>query len=93
MIVCFDLDDTLYDEITYVQSGLKAVAKYLNNVKLLDYSEDDMYFQLTKILRENGRGKVFDIFLKMNGKISLIIPSYPDPTMQILLISSLLFSH
>lgn len=70
MIVCFDLDDTLYDEIEYVQSGLKAVAIYLNTSKLLDYSADDMYFQLTKILHENGRGNVFDIFLAMNGKYS-----------------------
>ncbi|WP_214515343.1 hypothetical protein, partial [Mycobacterium tuberculosis] len=31
MIVVFDLDDTLYDELTYVQSGFQAVAGYLRD--------------------------------------------------------------
>ena len=30
MIIVFDLDDTLYEEITYVRSGFKAVASYLS---------------------------------------------------------------
>ena len=30
MILVFDLDDTLYDEITFVYSGFSAVSKYLS---------------------------------------------------------------
>ena len=30
MILVFDLDDTLYDEIAFVYSGFSAVSKYLS---------------------------------------------------------------
>jgi putative hydrolase of the HAD superfamily len=29
MVLVFDLDETLYDELTYVTSGLKVVAGYV----------------------------------------------------------------
>ena len=32
MIVVFDLDDTLYEEIQFVKGGFQAVAKLLSNV-------------------------------------------------------------
>ena len=34
MIICFDLDDTLYPEIEYVKSGFKAIGIYLNYYKI-----------------------------------------------------------
>ena len=30
MIIIFDLDDTLYDEINYVKCGFEEVSKFLN---------------------------------------------------------------
>ena len=36
MILVFDLDDTLYSEITYVKSGLKEVSIFLNKDFELD---------------------------------------------------------
>ena len=61
MILVIDLDDTLYDESTYVLSGLKSVAKFLS--KSTRKSEDTIYKGLQKVLKEQGRGKVFDVVL------------------------------
>lgn len=62
MILVFDLDDTLYDESTYVLSGLKAVAKFLNKEFGLN-SEKALRF-MNKTLAEKGRGAIFDDVLK-----------------------------
>lgn len=35
-VVVFDLDDTLYKEVSYVESGFKAVARHLGNSSLAD---------------------------------------------------------
>ncbi len=61
MILIFDLDDTLYDEITYVKSGLKQVAEYVDISYKIDAQTayDIMYHELTI----NGRGKIFDVLL------------------------------
>lgn len=61
MILVFDLDDTLYDESTYVLSGMKSVAKFLS--KSTNISEDAINKSLQKVLKEQGRGKVFDVVL------------------------------
>lgn len=58
MILVFDLDDTLYSEITYVQSGLKAVSHFLNG--RYGISTDDIYSELIDVLKRDGRGKIFD---------------------------------
>lgn len=64
MIIVFDLDDTLYDEITYVKSGFQAVAEYLSeNFKL---SAKNIKEQLVEELK-NGRGSIFDSVLKQNS--------------------------
>jgi putative hydrolase of the HAD superfamily len=65
LIIVFDLDDTLYQEITYVKSGLKAVAdeiaeKYKMNSKVV-------YRDSLLILEKSGRGKIFDTLLKDYG--------------------------
>ena len=68
MIVIFDLDDTLYDEITYVKSGFDAVAMYLE--KTLNIDRHSLLKQMLLILKKKGRGDVFDELLKKNNKYS-----------------------
>ena len=64
----FDLDDTLYPEIMFVEGGFRAVARHLN--KSLDLSEHEIYSMLLNILRREGRGSVFDKLLRSQGKYS-----------------------
>ncbi len=61
MILVFDLDDTLYDEITFVQSGFKAVAGFLEQKFRVSASES--YQFMLDDLAENGRGKIFNNIL------------------------------
>jgi putative hydrolase of the HAD superfamily len=62
MIVVFDLDDTLYPEITYVKSAFKAVSAYL--AKNYALNKDIVFEQMISILETNGRGDVFDCTLQ-----------------------------
>ena len=69
MILIFDLDDTLYEERKFVESGFKAISHYLKIRFKID--EKKIFLRLIKILNENGRGKIFDILcnqLKLNNK-------------------------
>jgi putative hydrolase of the HAD superfamily len=52
MVIVFDLDDTLYDEIDFVKSGFKEISKYLQDDKYYDFMIDEFY--------QNGSGKVFN---------------------------------
>ena len=52
MVLVFDLDDTLYDEIDFVKSGFKEIAKYLQ-IK-------DAYAYMMHIFEQEGSGQVFD---------------------------------
>lgn len=52
MVVVFDLDDTLYDEVTFVKSGLYEVAGYLQNEKYYHYMLD--------IFEQEGSGAIFN---------------------------------
>lgn len=61
MILVFDLDDTLYEEHTYVLSGLKAVAGFL--APQVHLAPDVLHKRLVNVLDKNGRGKVFDLVL------------------------------
>ena len=65
MILAFDLDDTLYPEITYVHSGFRAVAEHLQK----NYGADaEQSFRLmSESLEKKGRGKVFDECLLQHG--------------------------
>jgi putative hydrolase of the HAD superfamily len=63
MIIVFDLDDTLYDEIDFVKSGFKEISKYLNNDSYYDFMFDDFL--------KNGSGKVFNNLI---NKFTLNIP-------------------
>lgn len=64
-VIVFDLDDTLYPEITYVKSGLQAVANDLERAHHLPAFES--YHLMLKTLFQEGRGKVFDWLLKYHG--------------------------
>ena len=56
--IIFDLDNTLYPEITYVESGFKSVANYLS--AKYDYNSDKLFSKMMEIFDKYGRGKVFD---------------------------------
>lgn len=64
MIICFDLDDTLYPELEYVKSGFKAIGIYLNDNYITEKSPVDISNSLIQIMNHTGRGKVIDTYLK-----------------------------
>jgi putative hydrolase of the HAD superfamily len=64
-VVIFDLDDTLYDETTFVYSGFEAVATYLSNHFTL--SADTLLEDFKKTLHTQGRGSVFNHVLQNYG--------------------------
>ncbi len=64
MVIVFDLDDTLYNEIDFVKSGFREVARYLHNEVYYEY--------MMKVFREEGSGKIFNKLIeKYNLSISL----------------------
>jgi putative hydrolase of the HAD superfamily len=65
MILVFDLDDTLYDEITFVHSGFNAVAKFLFEQYALP--QKSLFKAMVKVLEVKGRGEVFNSILHENG--------------------------
>jgi len=61
MILVFDLDDTLYNELDFVCSGFKAVSLHLwRKYKL---PKDDTFRKMQDTLEKQGRGKVFNELL------------------------------
>lgn len=52
MVVVFDLDDTLYDEIDFVKSGFLEVSDYLKNPEYYEF--------MMNIFEKEGSGKVFN---------------------------------
>lgn len=67
MIIVFDLDDTLYDELTYVKSGLKAVSMFLEEKWGVPSS---ISFQKFISRLEISRDKIFNIILGEFGLYS-----------------------
>lgn len=63
--VLFDLDDTLYPERAFVDSGFRAVARHLARRHGVD--EDDAQRRLLRALDRDGRGRVFDTVLDELG--------------------------
>ncbi|WP_218353240.1 HAD family hydrolase [Alteromonas lipotrueiana] len=63
MIYIFDLDDTLYDERQYVESGFKAVARFAKQQWGLN--EQDSLKSMIGILDNEGRGAVFNRWLAL----------------------------
>jgi len=77
--VLFDLDDTLYPEMTFVESGFRNVARYLSSK--CGMSEEELLGRQLDILQRLGRGKIFDILLQDLGlyaeyRISLLLYLY-----------------
>lgn len=70
MIICFDLDDTLYPEIKYVRSGFFAIGVYLYEKRIIDKSPKQVANSLFQIMNQQGRGKVIDTYLKNQGVYS-----------------------
>jgi len=64
-ILCSDLDDTLYDETSFVKSGFKEVAHYISAI--IEVSESKIFSELNSHLRTVGRGEVFDLTLEKYG--------------------------
>jgi putative hydrolase of the HAD superfamily len=60
----FDLDDTLYEELSFVQSGFRAVADYLSS--MIDLPKKHIIEALNAELHL-AREKVFDRFLLKQG--------------------------
>ncbi len=74
MIVVFDLDDTLYDEIDFVKSGFSEVSKFLSFQNHLEIFEE-----LINEFEINGSGKIFDTViekLKIKADIKKLIEIY-----------------
>ena len=68
MVLVFDLDETLYDELTYVLSGFKAVASYVEDE--FNYPKAKAYKFMANDLNKNGRGKTFNNLLTVVGRNS-----------------------
>lgn len=58
MVIVFDLDDTLYDEIDFVKSGFAAVADYIGGNRELHFS------WMWETFLKNGSGTIFNQLLE-----------------------------
>ena len=68
LVVAFDLDDTLYEEMTFVRSGFSAVAQQAWREYGLDPASS--IETMLRLERAIGRGKVFDQWLAAHGLAS-----------------------
>lgn len=66
-ILVFDLDDTLYDELTFVYSGFRIVSQFLSTRCPLSAEAS---FEWMKKALPQGRGRIFDELLKSHGVYS-----------------------
>ena len=73
MIIIFDLDDTLYEEMTFVKGGMRAVSNFLKDH--LQESPELIYEELMNILILQGRNKIFDTLLKKKNKFKKYLVS------------------
>ncbi|GAB3865078.1 HAD family hydrolase [Hymenobacter segetis] len=67
-VLVFDLDDTLYPELSYVHSGFRAVAEFLS--PLLDVPAETLAAGMIAEEAVQGRGQVFDNVLRQHGRWS-----------------------
>ena len=74
IIPIFDLDDTLYDELSYVHSGFRAVARWAADK--LDIDEHESRERLLALLDRDGRGRIFDTWLAGRGSVRQAIRVY-----------------
>lgn len=78
MVLVFDLDDTLYDELSYVYSGFRAVAAWGEQQYGLD--SNSSYARLTSLLTTEGRGHIFDHWLDGRGSVREAVRVYRHHT-------------
>ena len=62
------MDDTLYDEMTFVRSGFRAVAHHLHDS--IGAPRQQSYEWMLKKLEADGRGSVFDDVLARYGNVT-----------------------
>ena len=67
-VLVFDLDDTLYPELSYVHSGFRAVAEFLS--PLLRVPAEALAAGMIADEATQGRGQVFDNVLRQQGRWS-----------------------
>jgi putative hydrolase of the HAD superfamily len=67
MVIVFDLDDTLYEELSFVRSGMKAAADFLSPI--LSVSRHEIFQDLMNELAVQ-RERVFDRYLEKMGRKS-----------------------
>jgi putative hydrolase of the HAD superfamily len=65
MVPIFDLDDTLYLERSYIESGFMAVAQQLENA--YGWPTVDSMNQMFSTLKLEGRGKIFNRLLQIHN--------------------------
>ncbi|MCM8810935.1 MAG: HAD family hydrolase [Candidatus Omnitrophica bacterium] len=65
MIIVLDLDDTLYDELSFVKSGFRAVSEYL--YRKFSINPKKSFLFMCKKLKTDGRGRIFDDLLIKYG--------------------------
>lgn len=64
-VIVFDLDDTLYDELSYVKSGFHEVASFI--AKKYNVAEVETNKWMWSRLQTHGRGSIFDDVLRHYG--------------------------
>ena len=69
VIVAFDVDDTLYRELDYVESGFRAVAAAVSNEYSI--SSEAAYELLMGTMERHGRGQQFDDLLRAVDAFSI----------------------
>ncbi|KRE97944.1 haloacid dehalogenase [Paenibacillus sp. Soil766] len=87
-VLVFDLDDTLYDEITYVHSGFMAVSQFMN--VSLGIPVEASYAFMRNELTKSGRGQVFNstlehfgFYTKTNVKKCISVYRAHDPQIEL----------
>lgn len=73
-VLVLDLDDTLYDELTFVQSGFRAVAAWGEEHHGLDSQKS--FARMMELLESQGRGSVFDEWLEGRGSVRAALEVY-----------------
>ena len=71
MVIVFDLDDTLYDEIEFVKSGFREIASYLKNERYFEF--------MMQVFKDEGSGKIFDKLIEkfqLNVDVKKLIEIY-----------------
>ncbi|MGL5633628.1 MAG: HAD family hydrolase [Sarcina sp.] len=78
-IIIFDLDDTLYNEKTYVFSAFRNVSRYISEKYKLD--EDEVFNDIKEIFYRDGRGRIFDLIIKkydLKEEVKTLVEVYRD---------------